>query len=50
MSVESATTFSTPVSSAALMTLVAPSMLVLMASMGLYSHAGTCLRAAAWTT
>jgi hypothetical protein len=32
------------------MTLLVPMMLVLMASIGLYSQAGTCLSAAAWTT
>jgi len=39
--------FFTPASSAASMTLAVPMMLVLMASSGLYSQAGTCFSAAA---
>ena len=50
LSVLSAITFLTPASSAASITLLLPRMLVLIASIGLYSQAGTCLSAAAWTT
>jgi hypothetical protein len=40
----------TPSSMAASITFLAPSTLVWMASNGLYSQAGICLRAAAWNT
>lgn len=42
-----ATAFSTPLSIAASITLLVPCMFVLTASMGLYSQAGTCFKAAA---
>ena len=47
LSVDSATTLFTPILSDALITFVAPSILVLIASNGLYSQAGTCFIAAA---
>ena len=50
LSVERAMTFSTLLSSAALITFSAPFMLVFIHYIGLYSAAGTCLRAAAWIT
>ena len=50
LSVESAMTFSTPSSIAAVITFSAPWMFVLMHSRGLYSAAGTCFSAAACTT
>ena len=43
-------TFRTLESSAASMTFFAPIRFVSTASIGLYSHACTCFRAAAWTT
>jgi hypothetical protein len=50
LSVLRAITRPTPLSRAASITLRAPITFVMMASIGLYSQAGTCLRAAAWTT
>lgn len=50
LSVLGATIRCTPRSRAALIRFSAPRMLVFTASRGLYSAAGTCLRAAAWTT
>ena len=49
LSVLSAIVSGTPLSIAAEITFWAPMMLVWTASNGLYSHAGTCLSAAAWT-
>ena len=49
LSVLSAMVSGTWLSIAAEMTFSAPRTLVCTASNGLYSHAGTCLRAAAWT-
>ena len=50
LSVESATTFFTPVFKAALITFWAPYTLVLIHSSGLYSAKCTCFIAAAWMT
>ena len=50
LSVESATTFFTPVSMAASMTFCEPMTLVCTNSNGLYSAVSTCLSAAACTT
>ena len=50
LSVLSAITRLTPQSIAASMTFFAPITFVRIASNGLYSHAGTCFRAAACTT
>src|SRR5215470_2513900 len=50
LSVDSAITRLTPQSMAASITFLPPTTLVWMASNGLYSQAGICLRAAAWTT
>jgi hypothetical protein len=50
LSVDNAITFSTPAPMAAWITFSAPWMLVFTHSIGLYSAAGTCLRAAAWIT
>jgi hypothetical protein len=50
LSVDSAMTFSTPLSIAASMTFCEPCTFVLTNSNGLYSAVSTCLRAAAWTT
>ena len=47
LSVDNATTRFTPQSSAASTIFIAPSILVFTASIGLYSHAGTCFNAAA---
>ncbi len=50
LSVDRAITLSTSLAMAARITFSAPCTFVLMHSMGLYSAAGTCLRAAAWIT
>jgi hypothetical protein len=49
LSVDSAIVSGTSLSIAAVTTFWVPRMLVWTASNGLYSHAGTCLSAAAWT-
>ena len=48
--IASATSTSAPGERIARTTLLAPRTFVFTASMGSYSHEGTCLRAAAWNT